>query len=150
MCGPSGVGKTETAMALAEQLAWRVVTTLPWLTWPSSKNMNLYVPLSSPPVIGFGEGGVLTGSYSGRNPYSASIGGMEKAHPGVHDLFYQIFDKGHIKDSEGRTVDFKNTIIIMTSNAADQAICDVCAKTTDRTSTTMSYLKQFVGSAAIL
>ena len=50
----------------------------------------------------------------------------KKAHPGVHDLFYQIFDKGSIKDSEGRTVDFKNTIIIMTSNAADQAICDAC------------------------
>ncbi len=133
MCGPSGVGKTETAMALAEQLygGSNDLTVINMTEFKEEHKISML--LGSPAgYVGFGEGGVLTEAIR-RNPYSVLLlDEMEKAHPGVHDLFYQIFDKGHIKDSEGRTVDFKNTIIIMTSNAADQAICDVCAKTTDR------------------
>ncbi|MCZ4294580.1 type VI secretion system ATPase TssH [Vibrio sinaloensis] len=127
MCGPSGVGKTETAMALAEQLYGGAndMTIINMTEFKEEHKISML--LGSPAgYVGFGEGGVLTEAIR-RNPYSVLLlDEMEKAHPGVHDLFYQIFDKGHIKDSEGRTVDFKNTIIIMTSNAADQAICDAC------------------------
>ena len=133
MCGPSGVGKTETAMALAEQLygGSNDLTVINMTEFKEEHKISML--LGSPAgYVGFGEGGVLTEAIR-RNPYSVLLlDEMEKAHPGVHDLFYQIFDKGYIKDSEGRTVDFKNTIIIMTSNAADQAICDVCANSTER------------------
>ncbi|MEH6578000.1 MAG: type VI secretion system ATPase TssH [Amphritea sp.] len=127
MCGPSGVGKTETAMALADQVfgGGDNLTIINMTEFKEEHKISML--LGSPAgYVGFGEGGVLTEAIR-RNPYSVLLlDEMEKAHPGVHDLFYQIFDKGHIKDSEGRTVDFRNTIIIMTSNAADQAICDVC------------------------
>ncbi|MDN3610123.1 type VI secretion system ATPase TssH [Vibrio ostreicida] len=135
MCGPSGVGKTETAMALAEQLygGSNDLTVINMTEFKEEHKISML--LGSPAgYVGFGEGGVLTEAIR-RNPYSVLLlDEMEKAHPGVHDLFYQIFDKGHIKDSEGRTVDFKNTIIIMTSNAADKAICDVCADNSERLS----------------
>lgn len=127
MCGPSGVGKTETAMALADEVfgGGDNLTIINMTEFKEEHKISML--LGSPAgYVGFGEGGVLTEAIR-RNPYSVLLlDEMEKAHPGVHDLFYQIFDKGHIKDSEGRTVDFKNTIIIMTSNAADQAICDIC------------------------
>ncbi|MCL9783156.1 type VI secretion system ATPase TssH [Vibrio sp. S4M6] len=133
MCGPSGVGKTETAMALAEQLYGgnNDLTIINMTEFKEEHKISML--LGSPAgYVGFGEGGVLTEAIR-RNPYSVLLlDEMEKAHPGVHDLFYQIFDKGHIKDSEGRNVDFKNTIIIMTSNAADQAICDVCADASEK------------------
>lgn len=135
MCGPSGVGKTETAMALAEQLygGSNDLTVINMTEFKEEHKISML--LGSPAgYVGFGEGGVLTEAIR-RNPYSVLLlDEMEKAHPGVHDLFYQIFDKGHIKDSEGRTVDFKNTLIIMTSNAADQAICDVCDENAERIS----------------
>lgn len=135
MCGPSGVGKTETAMALAEQLygGSNDMTIINMTEFKEEHKISML--LGSPAgYVGFGEGGVLTEAIR-RNPYSVLLlDEMEKAHPGVHDLFYQIFDKGHIKDSEGRTVDFKNTIIIMTSNAADQAICDACEEQDERMS----------------
>ena len=133
MCGPSGVGKTETAMALADQVfgGGDNLTVINMTEFKEEHKISML--LGSPAgYVGFGEGGVLTEAIR-RNPYSVLLlDEMEKAHPGVHDLFYQIFDKGHIKDSEGRTVDFKNTIIIMTSNAADQAICDICEATEER------------------
>ncbi|MGR2701473.1 type VI secretion system ATPase TssH [Vibrio campbellii] len=135
MCGPSGVGKTETAMALVEQLygGSNDLTVINMTEFKEEHKISML--LGSPAgYVGFGEGGVLTEAIR-RNPYSVLLlDEMEKAHPGVHDLFYQIFDKGHIKDSEGRTVDFKNTLIIMTSNAADQAICDVCDENAERIS----------------
>ncbi|NLS11776.1 type VI secretion system ATPase TssH [Vibrio sp. SM6] len=128
MCGPSGVGKTETAMALADEVfgGGDNLTIINMTEFKEEHKISML--LGSPAgYVGFGEGGVLTEAIR-RNPYSVLLlDEMEKAHVGVHDLFYQIFDKGHIKDSEGRTVDFKNTIIIMTSNAADQAIVDLCA-----------------------
>ncbi|GAA3924047.1 type VI secretion system ATPase TssH [Litoribacillus peritrichatus] len=127
MCGPSGVGKTETAMALADQVygGGDNLTVINMTEFKEEHKISML--LGSPAgYVGFGEGGVLTEAIR-RNPYSVLLlDEMEKAHPGVHDLFYQIFDKGSIKDSEGRSVDFRNTIIIMTSNAADQAICDYC------------------------
>lgn len=133
MCGPSGVGKTETAMALADQVfgGGDNLTVINMTEFKEEHKISML--LGSPAgYVGFGEGGVLTEAIR-RNPYSVLLlDEMEKAHPGVHDLFYQIFDKGHIKDSEGRTIDFKNTIIIMTSNAADQAICDICEETDER------------------
>ncbi|MCG9626258.1 type VI secretion system ATPase TssH [Vibrio mediterranei] len=133
MCGPSGVGKTETAIALAEQLygGGNDMTIINMTEFKEEHKISML--LGSPAgYVGFGEGGVLTEAIR-RNPYSVLLlDEMEKAHPGVHDLFYQIFDKGHITDSEGRAVDFKNTIIIMTSNAADQAICDVCKNSEQR------------------
>lgn len=133
MCGPSGVGKTETAMALADEVfgGGDNLTIINMTEFKEEHKISML--LGSPAgYVGFGEGGVLTEAIR-RNPYSVLLlDEMEKAHPGVHDLFYQIFDKGHIKDSEGRTVDFKNTIIIMTSNAADQAIVDICEEHEDR------------------
>ncbi|MEH6470524.1 MAG: type VI secretion system ATPase TssH [Halopseudomonas sp.] len=136
MCGPSGVGKTETAMALADQVfgGGDNLTVINMTEFKEEHKISML--LGSPAgYVGFGEGGVLTEAIR-RNPYSVLLlDEMEKAHPGVHDLFYQIFDKGSIKDSEGRTADFRNTIIIMTSNAADQAICDVCAETVQRPQT---------------
>lgn len=133
MCGPSGVGKTETAMALADEVfgGGDNLTVINMTEFKEEHKISML--LGSPAgYVGFGEGGVLTEAIR-RNPYSVLLlDEMEKAHPGVHDLFYQIFDKGHIKDSEGRTVDFKNTIIIMTSNAADQAIVDICEEQEER------------------
>lgn len=133
MCGPSGVGKTETAMALADEVfgGGDNLTIINMTEFKEEHKISML--LGSPAgYVGFGEGGVLTEAIR-RNPYSVLLlDEMEKAHPGVHDLFYQIFDKGHIKDSEGRTVDFKNTIIIMTSNAADQAIVDICEENEER------------------
>ncbi|WP_114764646.1 type VI secretion system ATPase TssH [Vibrio rhodolitus] len=133
MCGPSGVGKTETAMALADEVfgGGDNLTVINMTEFKEEHKISML--LGSPAgYVGFGEGGVLTEAIR-RNPYSVLLlDEMEKAHQGVHDLFYQIFDKGHIKDSEGRTVDFKNTIIIMTSNAADQAIVDICDQNEER------------------
>lgn len=127
MCGPSGVGKTETAMALADQVFGGTdnLTVINMTEFKEEHKISML--LGSPAgYVGFGEGGVLTEAIR-RNPYSVLLlDEMEKAHTGVHDMFYQIFDKGYINDSEGRSIDFRNTIIIMTSNAADQAICDIC------------------------
>ncbi len=131
MCGPSGVGKTETAMALADQVFGGAdnLTVINMTEFKEEHKISML--LGSPAgYVGFGEGGVLTEAIR-RNPYSVLLlDEMEKAHSGVHDMFYQIFDKGYIKDSEGRSVDFRNTIIIMTSNAADQAICEICEQQT--------------------
>jgi len=84
--------------------------------------------LGSPPgYVGYGEGGVLTEAVR-RRPYSVVLlDEMEKAHPGVQDIFYQVFDKGQLRDGEGRDIDFKNTIIIMTSNAGTDTIAKLCA-----------------------
>lgn len=133
MCGPSGVGKTETAMALTDQLygGSNDMTVINMTEFKEEHKISML--LGAPAgYVGFGKGGVLTEAVR-RNPYSVLLlDEMEKAHPGVHDLFYQIFDKGCIADSEGRNIDFRNTIIIMTSNAADQAICDVCDANEER------------------
>ena len=84
--------------------------------------------MGSPPgYVGYGEGGVLTEAVR-RKPYSVVLlDEMEKAHPGVQDIFYQVFDKGSMKDGEGRDIDFKNTVIIMTTNAGTDLILRLCS-----------------------
>ncbi|MFS1523314.1 type VI secretion system ATPase TssH [Microbulbifer sp. 2304DJ12-6] len=122
-CGTSGVGKTETALALADELfgGEQNVTTINMAEFKEEHKVSML--LGSPPgYVGYGEGGVLTEA-ARRKPYSVILlDEMEKAHPGVQDIFYNLFDKGIIKDGEGRDIDFKNTVIIMTSNAGEEAI----------------------------
>lgn len=126
LCGPSGVGKTETAIALADTLygGERNMITINMTEFKEEHKVSML--LGAPAgYVGYGEGGVLTEAVR-RSPYSILLlDEFEKSHPSVHDIFYQIFDKGRIKDSEGREIDFRQTIIIMTSNAADTTICDL-------------------------
>ena len=128
MAGPSGVGKTETALTLADLLygGEQNLTTINMSEYKEEHKVSLL--MGSPPgYVGYGEGGVLTEAVR-RRPYSVILlDEMEKAHPGVQDVFFQVFDKGHMKDGEGRDIDFKNTVIIMTSNAASDLITKLCA-----------------------
>ncbi|HEY6528688.1 MAG TPA: type VI secretion system ATPase TssH [Cellvibrionaceae bacterium] len=121
MVGSSGVGKTETALALADILYGgdQNITTINMSEFKEEHKVSML--LGSPPgYVGYGEGGVLTEAVR-RKPYSVVLlDEMEKAHPGVQDVFYNLFDKGTIKDGEGRDIDFRNTLIIMTSNAAEE------------------------------
>ena len=128
MVGTSGVGKTETALALAELLygGEGSLTTINMSEFKEEHKVSLL--MGSPPgYVGYGEGGVLTEAVR-RRPYSVILlDEMEKAHPGVQDVFFQVFDKGTMKDGEGRDVDFKNCIIIMTSNAGTDLIASLFA-----------------------
>lgn len=128
LVGPSGVGKTETVMALAEQLygSEQSLTVINMSEFKEEHKVSLL--MGSPPgYVGYGEGGVLTEAVR-RKPYSVVLlDEMEKAHPGVQDIFYQVFDKGILRDGEGRDIDFKNTVIIMTSNTASEQIEKLCA-----------------------
>jgi type VI secretion system protein VasG len=128
MVGPSGVGKTETALALAELLygGEQNITVINMSEFKEEHKVSML--LGSPPgYVGYGEGGVLTEAVR-RQPYSVVLlDEMEKAHPGVQDIFYNIFDKGTVKDGEGRDIDFKNCVIIMTSNAGEQVIRNICS-----------------------
>jgi type VI secretion system protein VasG len=128
MVGTSGVGKTETALALAETLygGEQNLTVLNMSEFKEEHKVSML--LGAPPgYVGYGEGGVLTEAVR-RRPYSVVLlDEMEKAHPGVHDIFYQVFDKGAVRDGEGRDIDFKNTIIIMTSNAGSDLVARLCA-----------------------
>lgn len=133
MVGPSGVGKTETALALADMLygGEQNITTINMSEFKEEHKVSML--LGSPPgYVGYGEGGVLTEAVR-RKPYSVVLlDEMEKAHPGVQDIFYNVFDKGTIKDGEGRDIDFRNTIIIMTSNAAEEHIRAMCSASEER------------------
>lgn len=126
--GTSGVGKTETALALADLLygGEQNLTTINMSEFKEEHKVSLL--MGSPPgYVGYGEGGVLTEAVR-RRPYSVVLlDEMEKAHPGVQDVFYQVFDKGQMKDGEGRDIDFRNTVIIMTSNAGTDTIAKLCA-----------------------
>lgn len=128
MAGTSGVGKTETALTLAEVLygGEQNVTVINMSEFKEEHKVSLL--MGSPPgYVGYGEGGVLTEAVR-RKPYSVVLlDEMEKAHPGVQDVFYQVFDKGQLKDGEGRDIDFKNTVVIMTSNAGTETITKLCA-----------------------
>ncbi len=126
--GSSGVGKTETAIALAELMygSEQNMTTINMSEFKEEHKVSLL--MGSPPgYVGYGEGGVLTEAVR-RKPYSVVLlDEMEKAHSGVQDIFYQVFDKGTLKDGEGRDIDFKNSVIIMTSNAATDLITKLCS-----------------------
>ncbi len=123
MVGQSGTGKTETALTLADLLygGEQNLTVINMSEFKEEHKVSLL--MGSPPgYVGYGEGGVLTEAVR-RRPYSVILlDEMEKAHPGVQDVFYQVFDKGTMRDGEGRDIDFKNTVIIMTSNAGSELI----------------------------
>jgi type VI secretion system protein VasG len=128
MVGASGVGKTETALILADLLygGEQNLTVINMSEFKEEHKVSLL--MGSPPgYVGYGEGGVLTEAVR-RHPYSVILlDEMEKAHPGVQDVFYQVFDKGMMTDGEGRAIDFRNTVIIMTSNAGADLITKLCA-----------------------
>ncbi|KAA6125196.1 type VI secretion system ATPase TssH [Cupriavidus cauae] len=125
--GPSGVGKTETALALADILygGERKLITINMSEYQEAHSVS-GLKGSPPGYVGYGEGGVLTEAVR-RNPYSVVLlDEIEKAHPDVLEMFFQVFDKGWMEDAEGRTIDFRNTIIILTSNAGSAAIMQAC------------------------
>jgi type VI secretion system protein VasG len=128
MVGTSGTGKTETALTLADLLygGEQNLTTINMTEFKEEHKVSLL--MGSPPgYVGYGEGGILTEAVR-RRPYSVLLlDEMEKAHPGVQDVFFQVFDKGNMKDGEGRDIDFKNTVIIMTSNAGTDLITKLFA-----------------------
>ncbi|OHX20087.1 type VI secretion system ATPase TssH [Chromobacterium sphagni] len=127
LVGPSGVGKTETALALAESLygGERNLITINMSEYQEAHSVS-GLKGSPPGYVGYGEGGVLTEAVR-RKPYSVVLlDEVEKAHPDVLELFFQVFDKGVLEDSEGREVDFKNTIILLTSNAGTDLVMRAC------------------------
>src|SRR5690348_12810976 len=123
LCGPSGVGKTETALTLAEALygGEQNVVTINMSEFQEAHTVST-LKGSPPGYVGYGEGGVLTEAVR-RKPYSVVLlDEVEKAHPDVHEIFFQVFDKGMMEDGEGRSIDFKNTLIILTSNVGTDMI----------------------------
>ncbi|MGO2624401.1 MULTISPECIES: type VI secretion system ATPase TssH [unclassified Psychrobacter] len=130
LVGPSGVGKTETALALSEVLygGERNLITINLSEYQEAHSVAS-LKGSPPGYVGYGEGGVLTEAIR-RRPYSVLLlDEVEKAHPDVLDLFYQVFDKGVMEDSEGRLIDFKNTLILLTSNVGSSQIMQACINT---------------------
>jgi type VI secretion system protein VasG len=127
LCGPSGVGKTETALTLAEALygGEQNVITLNMSEFQEAHTVST-LKGSPPGYVGYGEGGVLTEAVR-RRPYSVVLlDEVEKAHSDVHELFFQVFDKGWMEDGEGRRIDFRNTIILLTSNVGTDLIMGMC------------------------
>jgi type VI secretion system protein VasG len=128
LVGPSGVGKTETALALADALygGERNVITINMSEYQEAHTVSS-LKGSPPGYVGYGEGGVLTEAVR-RKPYSVVLlDEVEKAHPDVMELFFQVFDKGMLEDGEGREIDFKNTVILLTSNAGTETVMKLCA-----------------------
>ncbi len=127
LCGPSGVGKTETALALAEILysGEHNIITINMSEFQEAHTVST-LKGAPPGYIGYGEGGVLTEAVR-RRPYSVVLlDEVEKAHADIHEMFFQVFDKGGMEDGEGRYIDFKNTIIILTSNVGSDLIMNMC------------------------
>ncbi len=127
LAGPSGVGKTETALALAESLygGEQNLITINMSEFQEAHSVST-LKGAPPGYVGYGEGGVLTEAVR-RRPYSVVLlDEVEKAHPDVHEIFFQVFDKGVMEDGEGRLIDFKNTLIILTSNAGTDLIMSMC------------------------
>ena len=128
LVGPSGVGKTETAIALSDILygGERNMITINMSEFQEAHTVST-LKGSPPGYVGYGEGGVLTEAVR-RRPYSVVLlDEVEKAHPDVLELFFQVFDKGRMEDGEGREIDFRNTIILLTSNAATDTLMKLCA-----------------------
>ena len=129
LCGPSGVGKTETALALAEAIygGEQNVITINMSEFQEAHTVSA-LKGAPPGYVGYGEGGRLTEAVR-RKPYSVVLlDEVEKAHPDIHELFFQVFDKGILEDGTGRKVDFKNTVILLTSNVGTEAIMDMAAR----------------------
>jgi type VI secretion system protein VasG len=127
LAGPSGVGKTETALALAEALygGEQNVITINMSEFQESHTVST-LKGAPPGYVGYGEGGVLTEAVR-RKPYSiVLLDEVEKAHPDVHEIFFQVFDKGCMEDGEGRLIDFKNTLILLTTNVGSELIMNMC------------------------
>jgi len=127
LAGTSGVGKTETALALAESLygGEQNIITINMSEYQESHSVSS-LKGAPPGYVGYGEGGVLTEAVR-RRPYSVVLlDEVEKAHPDVHELFFQVFDKGWMEDGEGRAIDFKNTLILLTTNAGTDLITNLC------------------------
>ncbi|HEY5743469.1 MAG TPA: AAA family ATPase, partial [Terrimicrobiaceae bacterium] len=127
LAGPSGVGKTETALALAEVL-YGGEGNLITINMSEFQEAHTVSTLKGAPpgYVGYGEGGVLTEAVR-RRPYSVVLlDEVEKAHADVHEIFFQVFDKGVMEDGEGRLIDFKNTIILLTTNIGSELIANLC------------------------
>ena len=123
LCGPSGVGKTETALALAESLygGEQNMITINMSEFQEAHTVST-LKGAPPGYVGYGEGGRLTEAVR-RKPYSVILlDEVEKAHPDVHEIFFQVFDKGQMEDGTGRRIDFKNTLIILTTNVGTDVI----------------------------
>jgi type VI secretion system protein VasG len=128
LAGPSGTGKTETALALAEQIygSEENMVTINMSEFQEAHTVST-LKGAPPGYVGYGEGGVLTEAVR-RKPYSVILlDEVEKAHPDVHEIFFQVFDKGQMEDGAGRLVNFRNSIIILTTNVGDAVIADLCA-----------------------
>ncbi|MDT8857518.1 type VI secretion system ATPase TssH [Paracoccaceae bacterium Fryx2] len=128
LAGTSGVGKTETALALAEVMygGEQNVITINMSEYQEAHTVSS-LKGAPPGYVGYGEGGVLTEAVR-RKPYSVVLlDEVEKAHPDVHEVFFQVFDKGVMEDGEGRVIDFKNTLILLTSNVGSDMIMDMCS-----------------------
>jgi type VI secretion system protein VasG len=127
LAGPSGVGKTETALALSEALfgSEQSLITINMSEFQEAHTVST-LKGAPPGYVGYGEGGVLTEAVR-RRPYSVVLlDEVEKAHSDVHELFFQVFDKGFMEDGEGRVIDFKNTLILLTSNAGSDLTMSMC------------------------
>ncbi|MEY4561747.1 MAG: hypothetical protein RLZZ618_1024 [Pseudomonadota bacterium] len=127
LAGTSGVGKTETALALAEALygGEQNLITINMSEFQEAHTVST-LKGAPPGYVGYGEGGVLTEAVR-RKPYSVVLlDEVEKAHPDVHEMFFQVFDKGFMEDGEGRFIDFKNTLILLTTNAGTELIASMC------------------------
>jgi type VI secretion system protein VasG len=133
LCGPSGVGKTETALALADMLYGGEQNLISINMSEFQEAHSVSTLKGAPPgYVGYGKGGILTEAVR-RRPYSVVLlDEVEKAHPDVHEIFFQVFDKGMMDDSEGRRIDFKNTLILLTSNVGSD---EIMAMTNDGTET---------------
>ncbi len=129
LCGPSGVGKTETALALAEAVygGEQNIITINMSEFQEAHTVSL-LKGAPPGYVGYGEGGRLTEAVR-RKPYSVVLlDEVEKAHSDVHELFFQVFDKGIMEDGSGRSINFKNTLILLTSNVGTEVIMDMADK----------------------
>jgi len=127
LAGTSGVGKTETALALAEALygGEQNLITINMSEYQEAHTVST-LKGAPPGYVGYGEGGVMTEAVR-RKPYSVVLlDEVEKAHPDVHEIFFQVFDKGFMEDGEGRFIDFKNTLILLTTNAGTELIASMC------------------------
>lgn len=148
LAGPSGVGKTETAMSLGEALygGEQNVITINMSEFQEAHSVST-LKGAPPGYVGFGEGGVLTEAVR-RRPYSVVLlDEVEKAHPDVHEIFFQVFDKGWMEDGQGVRIDFRNTIIILTSNVGSDVVMDLCSESRPEPEVVTEAIRPALGQA---